>query len=136
MVVLVQTKLMLLAKDLHNWHDILHSKMLLEQLMAATSGSNHWALIKMTTLITDSYIAYKCRQFVIQQASFLIFLWATQDLFTPVLLKQQCTAMLSILHLVTFFKVIMGTDKPIQVFTPLKMPYKDQWRRVPFTIIE
>ncbi len=28
------------------------------------------------------------------------------------------------------------TDKPIQVFTPLKMPYKDQWRRVPFTIIE
>lgn len=63
-----------------------------------------------------SYIAYKCRQFVIEQASFLIFLWATQDLFTPVLLKQQCTAMLSILHLLTFFKVIVGIHVLISPF--------------------
>lgn len=43
-----------LAMDLHNWHGILRSERLLEQLMAATSGSRHQDAIKRIVLITNS----------------------------------------------------------------------------------
>lgn len=117
-------------------------KAVLEQLMAATSGSRHQDAIKRIILITNSFIAYNCRLFVIKKifandckfSDFLYFFCFLQDLFMPhVFLKTvHFTTMLSILHLVIFFLVMVGIHVLICPFVlshHLRCPYKDQCRR-------